>query len=74
VKLLLAKDGVDLDFKDTINGQTPLSWAATSAYEVVVKLLLKNGVDICIVNRGGWIVFTLSKPGRILQPFLWIIQ
>ena len=45
VKLLLAKDGVDPDFKDN-NGQTPLSFAAGTGHEAVVKLLLaKKGVD-----------------------------
>lgn len=45
VKLLLAKDGVDPDFKDEQN-RTPLSWAARNGYEAVVSLLLaKAGVD-----------------------------
>ena len=28
------------------NGQTPLSWAARSGYEAVMKLLLEKGADI----------------------------
>ena len=45
VKQLLAKDGVNPDFKDKGNG-TPLSWAAENGHETVVKLLLaKKGVD-----------------------------
>ena len=39
VKLLLEKDGVDPDSKDS-SGQTPLSLAAISGNEEVVKLLL----------------------------------
>ena len=46
VKLLLAKDGVDPDSKDSDYGRTPLSWAAGSGHEAVVRLLLaKDGVD-----------------------------
>ena len=45
VKLLLAKDGVDPDSKDSV-GRTPLWWAAENGHEAVVKLLLaKDGVD-----------------------------
>jgi ankyrin repeat protein len=41
---LLAKDGVDPGFKDN-HGCTPLSWAAATGYEAIVKLLLaKDGV------------------------------
>jgi ankyrin repeat protein len=39
VKLLLAKDDVDPDSKDD-DGLTPLSWAASSGYKALVKLLL----------------------------------
>ncbi|KAI9774450.1 MAG: hypothetical protein M1839_001733 [Geoglossum umbratile] len=47
VKLLLAKDGVDINSKDSRWGQTPLSWAAWEGREAVVKLLLeKDGADI----------------------------
>jgi hypothetical protein len=46
VKLLLAKDGVDPDSKDSRYGRTPLWWAARNGHEAVVKLLLaKDGVD-----------------------------
>jgi ankyrin repeat protein len=47
VELLLTKEGVDPDSKDTRYGRTPLSWAAWRGHEVVVKLLLtKEGVDV----------------------------
>ena len=42
VKLLLAKDGVDPDLKDSPYGRTPLSWAAQGGHEAVVKLLLET--------------------------------
>jgi ankyrin repeat protein len=46
VKLLLDKEGIDPDSKDSYNGRTPLWWAATNGYEAVVELLLdKGGVD-----------------------------
>jgi ankyrin repeat protein len=45
VKLLLVKDGLDLNSKDKY-GQTPLSKAASGGYGAVVKLLLvEDGVD-----------------------------
>jgi len=44
VRLLLEK-GVDPDSKDTY-GRTPLSSAAGSRHEAVVKLLLDEGVDL----------------------------
>jgi ankyrin repeat protein len=39
VKLLLATGKVDADSKDDDDGQTPLSQAARSGHEAVVKLL-----------------------------------
>jgi ankyrin repeat protein len=39
VRLLLAKDGVDPDSKDSRYGRTPLSWAAVNRHEAVVLLL-----------------------------------
>ena len=45
VKLLLSKDSVDPDSKDSYR-RTPRSWAAEEGYKSVVKLLLtKNSVD-----------------------------
>jgi ankyrin repeat protein len=38
VEIRVALDDVDADSKDN-NGQTPLSWAAASGHEAVVKLL-----------------------------------
>lgn len=53
VKLLLAKDGVDPDSKDT-NGRMPLSWTAEYGNEVVVKLpLAKEGVDPDSKDKDG---------------------
>jgi ankyrin repeat protein len=46
VKLLLTRDGVDVDSKDNNYGRTPLSRAAQRGHEAVVKLLLaRAGVD-----------------------------
>jgi ankyrin repeat protein len=45
-KLLLAKDGVDVNFKDK-DGRTPLWYTAGNGHEAVVKLLLAtDGVDV----------------------------
>ncbi|OCK95650.1 purine and uridine phosphorylase [Cenococcum geophilum 1.58] len=45
VRLLLAKDGVNVNSKDKY-GQTPLSYAAKNGHEAVVQLLLgMDGVD-----------------------------
>ena len=53
VKLLLEK-GAELEAKDEMDGQTPLSWAAANGlsraavngHEVVVKLLLEKGAEL----------------------------
>jgi ankyrin repeat protein len=46
VELLLAKEGIDPDSKDTRYGGTPLSWAAGNGHDTAVRLLLsKEGVD-----------------------------
>jgi ankyrin repeat protein len=47
VKLLLAKDGVGLDFKNN-NDQTPLLRAIEKGHEAMVELLLAKG------NEYGW--------------------
>jgi ankyrin repeat protein len=53
MKLLLAKDGVDLISKDEV-GKTPLSWAARNGHEAVVKLLLAtDGVDPDSMDNNG---------------------
>jgi ankyrin repeat protein len=44
VELLLAKDGIDQNFKDD-EGDTPLSKAAGYGHEAVVKLLLTKGIS-----------------------------
>jgi ankyrin repeat protein len=47
VELLLEKEGVDVNFKDSQYSQTPLSWAAENGYEKMVKLLIKrDGIDL----------------------------
>ncbi|KAJ5929314.1 hypothetical protein N7454_007162 [Penicillium verhagenii] len=47
VELLLGSEETDIDLKDSLWEQTPLSWAASNGHEAVVKLLLQTGqVDI----------------------------
>ena len=60
VKLLLAKDGVDPDSKDTEYGRTPLSWAAENGHEAVVKLLLNSRADIDAEDNYGWTALQLA--------------
>ena len=43
VKLLLAKDGIDPDLKESRSGLTPLSRVARNGHEAMVKLLLETG-------------------------------
>ena len=46
VKLLLARDDVELNTKG-LYGRTPLSWAAENGHEAVVKLLLaRDGIEL----------------------------
>jgi ankyrin repeat protein len=54
VNLLLAKEGIDPDLKDTQYGRTPLSWAVQGGHESLVKLLLETGkVDVDSKDRTG---------------------
>jgi len=54
VKLLLAKDGDDMDPKDSAYGRTLLWWAAENGQEAVVRLLLaKDGVDVNSEDSDG---------------------
>jgi ankyrin repeat protein len=47
VETLLETGDMDVDFKDSVYGRTPLSWAAQYGHEGVVKLLLDTGrVDV----------------------------
>ncbi|XP_014555772.1 hypothetical protein COCVIDRAFT_64178, partial [Bipolaris victoriae FI3] len=43
VRLLLAKDDVDPDMKDSQSNRTPLSWAAEKGHEAIFQLLLDTG-------------------------------
>ncbi|KAM0256425.1 hypothetical protein ACHAQJ_004950 [Trichoderma viride] len=65
VELLLESD-VDLETKDSIDFQTPLSIAARHGHEVVVKLLLDKGADL--ESQSG---FDLALPPPILEPYKW---
>ena len=52
VDLLLTKDDVDINLKDSQYNRTPLSWAAENGHEAVVKQLLATGkVDVEAKNK-----------------------
>jgi ankyrin repeat protein len=54
VRLLLAKDSIDPDLKDSQHGRTPLSWAVEGGHEAIVKLLLKTGkVEVNSKDKKG---------------------
>jgi hypothetical protein len=60
IRLLLERADVEINWKDTKYGQTPLSWATRNGHEAVVELLLaKNGVD------------SDSKDSHRLTPLSW---
>jgi ankyrin repeat domain-containing protein 50 len=46
VKLLLEKDGVDLNLRDDTYERSALSWAAKNGHEAVVKLLLNKRAKV----------------------------
>jgi ankyrin repeat protein len=55
VSLLLAKDGVDVNSKDTEYGWTPLLGAAANGHKAVVKLLLEHeDIDANSKDNEGW--------------------
>jgi len=60
VELLLAKNGVDPNSKNS-HGQTPLSWAAEKGHGGLVELLLaKDGVDLNYGNIYGQTPLSLA--------------
>jgi len=62
VKLLLERDSVDPNSKDTEYGMTPLLWAAEKGHEAVVKhLLTKDSVDPDSVSISGWTPLLLAE-------------
>ena len=57
VKLLLAKDSVDPDLKESQSGLTPLWCAAKRGHKAVVKLLLETGkVKVDFKDEDSWIL------------------
>ncbi|KFY30276.1 hypothetical protein V494_08201 [Pseudogymnoascus sp. VKM F-4513 (FW-928)] len=53
VKLLLATDSVEPDFKDP-SGRTPLSWAVEKQHEAILEMLLNTGkVDVNSKDKDG---------------------
>ncbi|KAI9765690.1 MAG: hypothetical protein M1840_007248 [Geoglossum simile] len=60
VKLLLGKEGIELNSKDGY-GWTALSLAAMSGHEAVVKLLLgKEGIELNSKDGYGWTALSLA--------------
>jgi ankyrin repeat protein len=53
VKLLLAEDEVNLDFKDD-EGWGPLQFASFNGHVEVVKPLDAEGADITVADNDGW--------------------
>ncbi|KAF2494939.1 hypothetical protein BU16DRAFT_51347 [Lophium mytilinum] len=52
VRLLIATEMVDLDFRNNHDGRTPLSWAAEKGHDCVVQLILAtNKVDVNIPDN-----------------------
>ena len=43
MRVLLERDGIDLNIEDEFD-RTPLLWAASKEYEVVVRLLLERNI------------------------------
>jgi ankyrin repeat protein len=54
VKLLVDRDDVEADSKDSRYGRTPLSWAARYGHEAVVKLLVnRDDIEAGSKDRDG---------------------
>jgi ankyrin repeat protein len=53
LKLLLERDDVNADSKDSMYGRTPLFWAAEYGHETVVKLLLERDVEFNSKDNEG---------------------
>jgi ankyrin repeat protein len=62
VKLLLEKDGINLNSKDTEDGRTPL-YATMKGHESVVRLLIKRGVNVTVADNHGVTALHLAARG-----------
>jgi ankyrin repeat protein len=50
---LLLENGAELETKDEVYGQTPLSCAARYGHEAVVELLLENSAELETKDENG---------------------
>ena len=61
VRLLVERDGVDINSRDSKHERTPLIWAAFKGDEAVVRLLIeRDDVDLNAKDSGGNTALTLA--------------
>lgn len=60
MKLLLANNAIDLNFKDNDSG-TPLSWAVIKGQKEMVQILLENNFDFDAKNGCGSTALQLAS-------------
>jgi hypothetical protein len=54
VNVLLEKDNIDPNLKDTQSGRAPLSWAAENGHDTIVKRLLETGkIEVDSKDKNG---------------------
>jgi ankyrin repeat domain-containing protein 50 len=73
VKLLLDIRKVDLDFKDSKYGRTPLLYTLEKGHEAIVKRLLDTGkvdLDLANIYRRTPLLYTLEEGREVIVKLL----
>jgi len=63
----LLEQGADPDIQNTTNGDTPLILAADNGDEEMVKVFIRNGADVNIINKQLHTAYSVTDEASIKQ-------